>query len=237
MSFLFTAAKTVNEKAKDEKTEIVPKLLTVNPESLKTMMRQSVKRGKSAGKIAKFNLVISQTSTSGAAAAQAPRFDCIPGACTEFANISALYDEFKVDAITAHVKGYVSTVGQTAGVDMAVAYDPTNTGAYGSVVGVMEAEQHLGPLALAGEIGATGISGAPSAFTRTGFWVWKIKLPKGPLVHDPNVLSVSGTGDWTSTTVTTTSYGALKFYVEAAQAGTTSVVAKMIYHCSFRIRS
>jgi hypothetical protein len=203
---------------------------------LKKMMSANPGR-KGAGREMKFNLVSSYSSTSGAAAAQAPLVPIRPGAATEWATISPLFDEVIVDAVTVHMRSYLTSPAQTAGCDWAVAYDPSNTGVYVSVNGVLEAEQHFGPAALAGAPGCTGITAFPSAVTKTGFYKWKVKMPKGPHVHDPNVLSVISTGEWSSTSVNTSTYGNLKFYVEAPQAGASAMTGHMVLHCRFRVRS
>jgi len=174
-----------------------------------------------------------QSGTSGAATAQSPVFLCIPSNSAEFASIAVLFDEFICDGTTAHWDVNV-TNSNTAEIHAAIAFDPTNAGAYANVKTVIEASQYDGPVHLQN----CTRTATPFAITRSGMWKKKFVCPKGPNDPNPNANSADGVGNWTSTNTTGTIYGQIKGYVEQASAGlTTSLVCFMHYHCRFRSRS
>jgi len=200
----------------------------------KMLLRQQSVGKKGVGKEVKISLVVQVNQVSSAATAMAVSFPCIPGNASEFSSLSPLFDEFIVDSVDFHTNiSHINT--NSSVIHAAWAYDPSNTGAYGSVQAVMEAEQVLGPVCNGGP---TNVVSLPQAESATGFWHKKYMCPKGASLHDPNVLSVMGTGDWTSTGVATTSYGTIKGYVEAGAS--TVVVTNWAFlkmNCRFRIRS
>jgi hypothetical protein len=179
-------------------------------------------------------LVDAFTNTSPPATAQAPVMSVIPGgSATEFASLATLFDEMICDSV--EVLWDLNCVNtNTVEVHGAIAYDPINVGAYGSVAGVLEASQFDGPT----HISLCTRTMSPVPMTRTGMFHKVFHMPKGPEVKDPGVPNVIGTGQWTSTSVTSTVYGYVKGYVEPASAGLSTVlIAFMRMHCRFRSRT
>ena len=177
-------------------------------------------------------LVTAASSTSGAAAAQAPVIPVQPGASAEFSSLAILFDEFICDKLEFIWNISVAN-SQTNDIDAAIAYDPINTGAYTSVLTVLEASQHHGPM----QMGQTAKAVSPNPLTQSGFWRKTFVFPKGPSVQDPNATSRLAVGQWTSTGVATTNYGNVKGYVTAASSGATTFSYYMRMFCRFRQRS
>jgi len=226
-----TAVTVVDSKENDKETHSQQRF-----KMLKNLLTNRTKGGKTVGHGISINLTIPFNGASAAVTAQAPVIAVCPGTSTEFASLANLFDEMKCVGATVHMRIFSASATQTSGWGAAFAYDPSNTGTYSSVAQVLEAEQHLGPLS-APSAGASTLVAAPASHTKSGFYVWKIKVPKGPHVHDPNVLSFNGTGEWTSTGVSTTTYGNVKGYLEAAGAGATQFNGYIIMHCVFRVRT
>lgn len=203
-------------------------LLNAELDILKNMFR-------STGKLDTTHITLTTVSTaaSGAATAQAPVVSVCPGNSAEFASLAILFDEVICDSCDLVWDLAVSN-SNSNDIHAAVAYDPINSGAYTSVVTVIEASQYQGPV----HVCNSSRNMQPLNGTPTGMWHKKFIMPKGPEVRDPATASVLGTGQWTSTGVSTTIYGAFKWYVEAASAGlTTTVTAFLRMHCRFRSRS
>ncbi len=181
----------------------------------------------------KVNLIINYNNTGSVGAANVSTASLVPGSSSEWSNWAAEFDEVIVDAATIHHRAYLSATNQTSGLDYATSYDPFDSTALTSVNNALECRYHAGPFSFP----TTGIAATPTPTSPTGFFLFKIKMPKGPQIKDPNAASVVGTGNWTSTNVSTTSYGYVKYYVEAPSTGTSTVVGHVILHCRFRRRS
>ncbi len=183
-----------------------------------------------------YTLVFNFSSTSGAAAAQAPVVDVRPGVTSEWAALIQLFDEVICDGGEVHFRSYMTSTTNTNGVDMVMVYDPVIATALTSLNIGLEAFQHKGPLAVAGGPGTTGnLLAQPNAVTPTGFWKMRWKTPRGPSVSNTGGADFSGT--WSSTSVTTSTYGHLKMYVEAPSVGTTSITGHFKMFCRFRSRA
>lgn len=232
----------VSEKSTDKKAQTHDEL---KQSSLKLLIRSlggvKGKKGLSAtkagGVIMPFNLTLAMNGASAAATAMAPVVAIIPGSSGEWSALTAEFDEFIMDAVTVHFRIYSNTATQTSGWACAAAYDPINAGAYTSVAQVLEATQKIGPFGAPSAATSALCASPASAESRTGFYVKRFVCPKGPQIHDPNVLAAVGTGQWTTTGVATTAYGYFKTYFEAASAGVTQFNGYLIMHCRFRCRT
>lgn len=228
---------STGKNGEDTKTAVVSPLKPLGTPSI-ALIKAAMRNAKGKRQILRTNLILSSVATSGAAAAQAPVIGIIPGSSSEFASFAAIYDEFICDGAVVHFRSALSAATNTSGITGAFAYDPVNNGTYGSVAGVLEAQKHFGPFAVAGAVSDTGVVGSPTATSNHGFWKHSFKFPKGASVKDPNTPSIIGTGVWTSTTVTTTAYGYWKGYVEPGSATiTTSIIYWIVMHCRFRSRT
>lgn len=233
------AATTAKADQKTATTAVKPDLTTHKAQKLsilKQAMRHFGRGGKSSGKPFKINLLLAFNGASAATTSQNPIVSIVPGSSTEFASLANLFDEFIMDGCTTHLRVFSGTNTQTSGWSCAMAYDPLNSGTYSSTSQVLEATQHVGPIA-APSSGGGALDASPVGTSPLGYHTKRFKCPKGPQVHDPDVVSLYGTGQWTSTGVATTLYGALKFYFEAAGAGSTQFNGFIIMHCRFRVRT
>jgi len=190
-------------------------------------------KGKGKLKEYPFILPIVSTFTSGVASTQSFTQGVIPGSAGDFNSLAGLFDEFIVDK-TEVIWDLACNNSNTADIHAAWAYDPINSGAYTTVVGVLEASQHFGPVHLCNQSRNMN----PLNHTPTGMWKKMVVMPKGPEVKDPGAATVVGTGQWTSTSVATTSYGYIKGFCEAPSAGlTTTIVMFLRMFCRFRSRT
>jgi len=232
--------KAVTTAGADTKTAASTPDLTTHKAQKESIMhavlRHHMRGGKNAGKPFKINLLLAYNGASAATTSQNPIVSIVPGSSTEFASLANIFDEFIMDGCTTHLRVFSGTNTQTSGWSAAMAYDPLNSGTYSSTSQVLEAQQHVGPIA-APSAGAGALDASPVGTSPLGYHVKRFKCPKGPQVHDPDVVSLYGTGQWTSTGVASTMYGALKFYFEAAGAGSTQFNGFIIMHCRFRVRT
>jgi len=236
MQYIFAATDKPGPEKKpelvgsDEKTLKTAPPLKAQVKAVKALLR--VNGGKGRHNEVKLIMVTNTSAISGNATAQAPVFPVQPGAASEFASVAAMFDEYIVDAVECFFN--VSTPNsQTGDVDFAVAYDPLNSGAYSSVVGVLEASQFRGPY----QHGNTGKACTPVCMNNTGFFRWLVRLPKGAQITNP-VGGTDSVGVWVSTATTSTVFGNIKGYVTASSAGVaTTMQIYMRIHCRFRQRS
>jgi hypothetical protein len=176
-------------------------------------------------------LVDSTNASSSAVSAQAISYAIIPGRSSEFTNLATMYEEFIMDSVDVFFNTSVLNTN-TADVDFAISYEPLNSTPPSSVSNVLESSQFDGPF----QVGLTARAVSPTSVTRTGFASKHFTCPKGPSVLDPATVTISGTGQWTSTAVATTAYGYLKGYVTAPSTGFTNVGIYLRMHCRFRSR-
>jgi hypothetical protein len=226
---------TVVEKDnKDIKSVVVP------PTTLFAARRMGAgngARGKGHITSVRTRLAVSGSVSSAAAGALSTVITVDPSGSTEWASFQNLFDEVKVHGGVLH--WHIGTTGGTpTDSDYAIAYDPTNGGAYTSVVGVLVTDQCQLTRAITQNAGTLV---GPNTNTKSGFWTFKFKCPEGSSKVASNVLVDAEvcTGLWADTTNSVTpKYGFIKPY--AAGAG-GSVVQSMYYYLvmdvEFRSRS
>jgi hypothetical protein len=163
-----------------------------------------------------------------------------PTASSEFTSFAALFDEVKVHGGSFHFR-VASAGGSPSYTDLAVAYDPMDSTVYGSVSGILVADQHIGPLIALASTGVTASIFDPEPVNKTGFWTLKFRCPEqGQKVASATAADQEiTTGLWSSTNLSLTpKYGFIKPYVPAAGA---SVVIAIYYYLvmdvSFRSRT
>jgi hypothetical protein len=188
-------------------------------------------RGKAGMKPVKIWLWLpAVTATSAAATAQAPVTSLIPSNSGEFANLSALFDEFRVLRVQAHYALVASNAGVSP-LDWCVAYDSADATAYGSIVTLLAAQRRLPPMHY-----TAGGGVSPLCVTATGFVrEWDFAIPKGVIYQSGG--GVAGSDTWSSAASSGATYGYLKAYVGAASAGTTTLEGYVGMLCEFRNRT
>jgi len=197
------------------------------------------RRGKRSGKrLDPYGIRLAMSlysSTSSAAAAQAPGATVCPGTSDEFASLANLFDEYTVKGGVVYYRIFAQNTSNTSGATAAFAYDPINSGTYSSVQQVLPAQQGTGPVSV--ELAITGSSIVPSAVTKTGWYVFRFKCPNGPQIVNPNSTSNYVSGQWVSTGSTGAIFGSFKGYIDALSAGTTTIQAFVMADCVFRCRT
>lgn len=172
-------------------------------------------------------LWFSTSNTSSAGSAQAPVNGVRPSSSSEFASLAALYDEYRALAVRRHIALFGTT--NIAPIDYCEAYDPANSGAYGSVTAVLSAPLRFPPLHM------TAVGGvSPLSVSRTGFQTADFKIPSG-VVANSAAASVGDT--WVSTGTTAVDFGWLKAYVAAPSSGTSTLEGYIGVLTEFRVRT
>jgi hypothetical protein len=225
-----TAAKAVSSKEDKEEDGVL-----VTDEKLKEGMAmaktalRAMGRGKGAkgvNKPIKVWLWAVYTNTSSATTAQAPVWQLLISNSAEASLLVDLYDEFKVTR--AKIKYNVSLSTSANGLPIVCAYDPSNAGAYASIQAALPARYHK----------LTHLSGnftQPAPHTKDGFWDFEFVMPKGPFAEPGGS---TATGNWSDTSnYSTQDYGHVKWYINAATAGTTTVTGYVGLLTEFRMRS
>jgi len=213
--------------ADDVKIVRVPKLLS----------NRSGGRGKGLTHL-RTRLVISGSVQSAANTALTSVINIDPSGSSEWANFQAIFDEVKVRGGVMHFH-CATAGGSPSDADFAIAYDPMNAGVYGNIAAVLVADQHM---LLRGTVPAlTTIIESPAPQTKTGFWTFKFKCPKGASKVASNTAADVEvcTGEWADTNNSVTpKYGFIKPYTPAAGA---SIVFAIYYYIildtEFRSRS
>jgi hypothetical protein len=154
-------------------------------------------------------------------------------AVTEASNFAVLFDECRCTGVTLHfrVLGKGSFPLPTPGAAWALAYDPANSGAYVSVIGVLVAKKYMGPVAFTPNNDAS-----TQAFTKTGYFSIKIKIPVpvAPTAGSPVVVGSA----WLSTSDVTSVVGYVKYAIDALGASTLAETDTFIqYHMEYRQRT
>jgi len=183
-------------------------------------------------------LAIRATSTGSANTAYAPVIHLVPNSTsvTEASQFAALFDEQRTVGVTVLARAinasYSGTVPATPATAWGMVYDPANSGAYASLVGMCVASHHRAPIAF-----NRGADGPPVVHNGTGYVKMQVKVPGG--VRAPTTASPPDVGtDWIPTTDTTSGVGYLKFYADALGSGSMCEFDYFIlYHNEYRSRT
>ncbi len=214
------------------------KLLTVPKLSSLLQARSMSSHLKVGSKPIRVRLVSNFTLTSAAATALTQVQALTPYGASDFSSFAALYDLYRTTAITVYWQCNAS--GNINGnVTYAIAFDPSNIGAYSSTADVMTAEQHVGPALLQG----TGLNASSLPTTvserHPGYFKFpvKIKTQKVGIRNDSTASNAVG-GSWVGTSDTTAVVGWLKPYVPSAGGAlTTSLQCYVAYDVEFMART
>lgn len=217
--------------------------------SMKKILSTMMKVGKGGKAKPRLNNLRTKMVVSGAAASSSgsPYTSVInvrPAALSEFTSFANLFDEFKVHGGVLHFS--VWATGQADLVvanEGAIGYDPVDNAVYASVAGVLVASQKFGPFQMAGVTDASltitaSRTCAPVPHTKTGFWSFKFKCPKGSQ-QVPNNSQQVQTGNWCDTNIGSTlgDYGYLKPYISGAGSTVTSLEWYLEMDVEFRSRT
>jgi len=188
-------------------------------------------------KIYPVDLTLRITTVSGANVALTAVTTLIPNSSgvTEATNFAALFDEYRCRSfsIMSRVYDSTSTAAISAGASWGVVYDPSNSGAYTSLVGQMLASQHIGPIGLSRAADGGLLSETPSGYIKRTFHV-----PPGGVTPTPSAGNPAVGRMWIPTTDTASCIGYLKPYVDPLGSAITSAWdCFVIYHCEYRSRS
>jgi len=176
--------------------------------------------------------------TSGAGSALSVVQKLTPQTATEFSAYLSLYDECKVDSVTAIFQCYANGAALPEQIEFGLAFDPINNGTYSTASGVLLASQHKFVCGSVGD-GATNMA-IPKSMNSDGFFKWRIKIPKGAtaLSNATDGPTYVG-GQWfeTGDSDSNANCGYLKIFSPAYGSISTNVNMHLIFHCSFRSRT
>jgi len=194
-------------------------------------------QGRSAGaKFAapvKVKLVGRYTLTSSAATPLSTVQALSPLAVSDFSSFAAVYDLVRTLSIRVHFCCLSSAV--VAGFSQyAIAWDPSNIGAYSSISDVLTAQVHQGPFLIGG---GTSTREPSLSSTPTGFHSMSAKLPVNKITNDSTAANIIG-GAWMGTSNTTGVIGWIKPYVDSFGVGVSSTIDMYVtYYVEFKSRT
>jgi len=191
----------------------------------------------------KTRLSFSFSQNSAANTAQTAVVSLIPSNSSEFSAWAGLYDEIRSlgGMVEFNASSQATGVGQAFGSTLlgGLAFDPLNSGTYGSVAALREASQStLFQLAVSSVNAQVGTSGSGQTIaSKNGLMVFKFKTPKGlPAVNTAASTVVSG--QWASTTDASDIAGYIKPYIPAQGTGIiSSLYGVVTLDVEFRSRS
>jgi len=197
--------------------------------SVKALLKGAKRSGANTMQL---NAKLAQASffTSGANATQFPVVTITASSFQDFTYYQNVYDEYRVREIVCHACVQPSASPTTLGRAWSLAFDPGNSGAYGSIYDTLCAQKAIGPVAIPSVI--------LSDTTKTGFQI----LKSGKLLPLFNagggvVTPVVG-GSWCSTSDNSCIHGYIKGAVDAIGAAlTTTIAVWTVLHCEFRMRT
>jgi len=224
----------------DEKKEVMkPQSVLAGPSagSVMAMMLRGKKGGKAKGpkSIFRFNTAIRTSATGGSGTFLGTVFNLNPNgtAVTEAIGLAALFDEARCVGITFHLRVIGNIVSSANNAAWAVVYDSANSGAYTSVIGTLVAAQHFGPVLINDTPNASSVV----AQTKTGFELFRVKVPPNAPTAGSGVASESVGNNWFSTQDINANVGFLKWAVDVSTGIAYTVEAFIVYHMEYRMRT
>jgi len=201
--------------------------------SIKALTSSSRARVRVPGKAVKVKLVGSYALVSSAATALSQVQALSPIAVSDYASFAAVYDLWRVKHI--RIRFRLGSSGAIAGsADGAVAWDPSNLGAYASVSDVLTAQHHFGPICL---LGSQATYAGTASVNGTGFHEFGFPLVDQRITNDSSAASAVG-GGWVGTSDTTAIVGWVKPYINSLGGSLTSTLTMyVIYDVEFKSRT
>jgi len=180
----------------------------------------------------KIQLVGNYVLTSAAATSLTQVQALSPIGVSDFSSMAALFDLWRCTKVRIHARLTGSAAPAGSG-EWALAFDPSNVGAYTSVADVMTALHKVGPFVFAG---STAVM-FPAITNRTGFVELEAPLVNQPIKNDGTAANAVG-GGWVGTSDTTSIVGWLKPMVNSFGPGITSTLSFFVtYDCEFKSRT
>jgi hypothetical protein len=215
------------EPTDTEETKVVP--ADQKPKQpLKLVIPMAVSKMKLPQVTTWLNITISNTSA--AATAQAPVIGVLPGSAAEFASYAALYSEYKCTRGQALYYLTASDAANVNSIDCIMTYEPVRNTALASAVAGLSASQFK---LVTAENSGTDVGPRPR--TQTGFWKFDFVVPNGPTKSVSEGTDLA-TGEWSDVADTANFSGYVKAYIQAASAGTTSLIGYLRMQVTFRCR-
>jgi len=183
------------------------------------------KKGKGGvGNVVMTRLVAKYSTVSAAGAAITSVQALSPLGVQDFSSYAALYDLVRVKKVEVMVR--LESGVLNGSLDYAVAFDPSNLGAYASVADVLTARHHVGPLIAYGTV-----SVGTASVNKTGFQRFTARLEQERVTNDGTAANAVG-GGWIGTSDTTAVVGWLKPYVSAAGG---AIVQTLFYYVVYDV--
>lgn len=232
----------VSSEDKDEKKAGVNPVQNVLAGTSAGSVMAMMMRGKKGGKGKKapmktfrFNTAIRTSVTGGSNTFMGTVFNLNPNgtAVTEAVGLAALFDEARCVGITFHLRLIGGVASSASNGSWAVVYDSANAGSYTSVIGTLVSAQHFGPVSVNDSPNASAVF----AQSKTGFELFRVKVPPNAPTAGSGVASESVGSNWFSTQDVNANVGFLKWAVDAVAGVTYTVEAFIVYHMEYRMRT
>jgi len=159
-----------------------------------------------------------------------------PDTTGEFSTFASLFDECKCEevklqySIMRSAGGTVDTLMSLGG----LAYDPVDSGAYGALSTLAEADQHQ--IFVLSQCPIAAVFPNPFPISKHGMSTFEAIMPKSPQVASPTGDLV--TGMWSSTAQAAAKWGYIKPYLEAGTTGVSWTIRYVLYYrMAFRSRT
>jgi len=152
---------------------------------------------------------------------------------TEATQFAALFDQARCNGVSVCAR--VTGNSTTAAAAWAMAFDPSNAGAYTSTVGIMVAKQHLGPVGF-NDYGSATTTVATTATTVTGYQKKHFKTMKTLPSTGASAGEVVGNG-WFATSDVNATVGYLKWAIDAVAGSFFGTDVFITYHMEYRSRT
>jgi hypothetical protein len=204
---------------------------------LAKMMMNRKKAGKSGKhakqQVYKCNTCFRSVASGGAGAFYAPVIPLQPNnasVVTEASQFAVLFDEGRCVGFTVHAR----VEGVNSNGAWAYCYDPANSGPYTSVVGVLLAQQHAGPISYNA---STATSSGVVAVNGTGYITKRFRVYGNTPTAGASAVSEAVGNNWFSTSDSSASVGYLKIAADAFTGLTAMSDVMVVYHMEYRSRS
>lgn len=153
---------------------------------------------------------------------------------TEWSSLIALFDLGRCTGLTIHTACQGSHATAAPELYWTVAYDPGNSGTFGSLTTALASVYKVGLKKMAAQTALVATS--PSPVDQSGLYKWRVgAMP--PIVPDQSTALTQYTGDWFDTVNSSIIVGYLKPYVSAGSGVTTALTHYVEAHMEFKMRS
>jgi hypothetical protein len=209
-----------------------------------SMSTGSMKSVKSRYQRIEVNLISLATMAGSTSATAFPVVNLTVSGAQDWSNYQGVYDMYRVKSFEFfcspnHASGFTGFNG--AGPYWAVAWDPSNTGAYSVPADVLTADKKIGPIAInaAASTATTGLLPPTLTMTPTGYRKLAVQLkPSGvPIMSVVNNTSLFAGPSWTPTGNTGAVHGYLKGVIPQTAGGNINIGVIIIARVEFAART